>query len=143
MGQKKSVILIWNSGSQCFKSKADHNQTIFKYKRLDSTWSKGEFKTVKVKWYQHITLWHSTFWQKPAQITVVKQFEKYKPSLHLFGQPIEVLHDVQKLAKVRVPYIHILNIINGIYFSRTCINLLIAGSIIIWIATHLKMTSVI
>ena len=55
---------------------------------------------------QNITLWHSTFLQNPAKITLVKKFEQH---LHLLGRSIKLLLDFQKLAI----YLYL----GGIFFS--------------------------
>ena len=57
-----------------------------------------------------IILWHSSFWQNPAEITVTTKFESNKLLLDLLRQPIEMLKDFQKLAKSLVSYIRILDI---------------------------------
>ena len=46
-----------------------------------------------------IILWHSSFWQNPAEIIVATKFESNKLLLDLLRQPKEMLKDFQKLAK--------------------------------------------
>ena len=52
--------------------------------------------------YQNNTSWQSLFWQNPTKITLAQKFENH--------------NDVEKVAKIGVPYFHILDITGGVYF---------------------------
>ena len=52
----------------------------------------------KVFW-SCIKIWHFTFWQNPAKITVAKKFVNTQMHVCLFWKPIVMLPDVRKLAK--------------------------------------------